>query len=106
MTSLRLLLALLFVVTVASFAPNPTLSKTTTSSVTCDMGFFDNLFGGGKKATASHILIKGPKASQQCEQLKNDIYKKAVGSGDMANGVEAEKLMQAVSYNNIARMLV
>lgn len=85
MTSLRLLLSFLFVMAVTGFAP-PLQTAAQTSAL--QMGFFDNLFGGGKKATASHILIKGPTASQQCEQLKVQINKKG-GKGD--------KLMQAVS---------
>lgn len=68
---------------VTGFAP-PLQTAAQTSAL--QMGFFDNLFGGGKKATASHILIKGPTASQQCEQLKVQINKKG-GKGD--------KLMQA-----------
>ena len=46
--------------------------------------------------TASHIILKGPRASEQCENLKKEIYKKAIGRGNPENGVEPEKLMTAV----------
>lgn len=66
------------------------------------MGLLDGLFGGSKTADASHILVKGPGASQRCEKLKADIYKKAIGRGDPSMGVEAEKLMSAVSKLGIS----
>eukprot|EP00586_Coscinodiscus_wailesii_P013147 CAMPEP_0172505550 /NCGR_PEP_ID=MMETSP1066-20121228/187272_1 /TAXON_ID=671091 /ORGANISM="Coscinodiscus wailesii, Strain CCMP2513" /LENGTH=124 /DNA_ID=CAMNT_0013282197 /DNA_START=145 /DNA_END=519 /DNA_ORIENTATION=+ len=61
------------------------------------MGLFDGLFGpsGPKSASARHILLKGPRASDQCEKLKVDIYKKAIGRGNPADGVEADKLIDA-----------
>lgn len=58
------------------------------------MGIFDGIFGP-KSADASHILLKGPNANKQCEKLKTDIYKKAIGRGDPSNGVEPEKLVSA-----------
>jgi len=59
------------------------------------MGFLDDLFGKSQTATASHILLKGPNADDQCERIKSDIYKKAIGRGKPENGVEPAKLVQA-----------
>jgi len=64
-------------------------------STSLDMGWFDGLLGSSKIASASHILIKGPKADDQCERIKADIYKKAVGRGKPADGVSPDKLIQA-----------
>jgi hypothetical protein len=86
-------IAIISLISVSGFSP---IRHNSNSNVLM-MGFFDQLFGGGKKATASHILIKGPKAVQECEQLKNTIYKSAIGRGNPEDGVQAEKLMQAVS---------
>jgi len=58
------------------------------------MGFFDAIFGA-KSAEASHILLTGARASEQCEKIKMDIYKKAIGNGDPAAGVAPEALMKA-----------
>jgi hypothetical protein len=90
---LRVTILLLCALAVTSFAPVACSSKASA----IQMGFFDQLFGGGKTATASHILIKGPKAVQECEQIRDSIYKAAVGRGNPQGGVQAEKLMQAVS---------
>lgn len=59
------------------------------------MGWFDGLLGGGQTATASHILLKGPNADDQCERIKGDIYKKAIGRGDPSAGVDSSKLVKA-----------
>ena len=94
---LRFIISALCAFAVTSFSP---LAGTTTScgeASALQMGFFDQLFGGGKTATASHILIKGPKAVQECEQLRGSIDKAAIGRGNPNDGVQAEKLMQAVS---------
>jgi len=85
-------------VAISAFAPvdygNP-IAKTSSSAL--DMGWLDGLLGGGKTATASHILLKGPNADDQCERIKADVYKKAIGRGNPANGVEPAKLMLAFS---------
>jgi hypothetical protein len=95
MNPLRLLISLLYALAVAGFAPIQ--CPTGRAALALQMGFLDQLFGGGKKATASHILIKGPKAVQECEQLRDSIYRTAIGRGNPQDGVQAEKLMQAVS---------
>jgi len=61
------------------------------------MGFLDGILGGGgaKEASASHILLTGKDASQRCEKLKMDIYKKAIGRGDPSMGVSADALVAA-----------
>lgn len=83
----------------AFVAPGNAAVARGTSSSTSDlsMGFFDGLLGGSKSADASHILLKGPNANKQCEKLKNDIYKKAIGRGDPSMGVAPEKLISAFS---------
>lgn len=95
---LRFIISALCALAVTSFSP---IACTTTTycgkASALQMGFFDQLFGGGKTATASHILIKGPKAVQECEQIRDSIYKAAIGRGNPNDGVQAEKLMQAVS---------
>jgi len=58
------------------------------------MGLLDSLFGP-KEAEAYHILLKGPNASKQCEKLKLDIYKKAIGPNGPQGGVDAEDLINA-----------
>ena len=105
MNPLRLLLSLLSALAVAGFAPIQ--CATGQATLALQMGFFDQLFGGGKKATASHILIKGPKAVQECEQLRDSIYKTAIGRGSLQDGgVSAEKLMQAVSCTDPVMLTV
>jgi hypothetical protein len=91
---MRIIVILLSYLAIATaFAPAPVLR----SAVTLKMGFFDELFGGAKKAKASHILLKGPNAATQCEKLKIDIYKKAIGRGSAEDGVSGDALMAAVS---------
>ena len=58
------------------------------------MGWFDNLFGGDQ-AEASHILIKGNNGYSQCVELKESIYKKALGGRDPKNGVSSDALISA-----------
>ena len=66
-------------------------------------GFLQGLFGDEaaqdtRVAEASHILLTGPDASAQCEQLKIQIYKDALGwFGKAENGVEPAKLIKAFS---------
>ena len=52
---------------------------------------------GPKEAQASHILLKGNNANQQCEKLKDDIYKTAMKKGSVEGGIEPEALMNAFS---------
>jgi len=92
--SLFVFLASSLLVAISAFAPN---KASTASPSALDMGWFDGLFGGGQTATASHILLKGPNADDQCEKIKVDIYKKAIGRADPSVGVDASKLMNAVS---------
>ena len=66
------------------------------------MGWFDNLFGGGQ-AEASHILLKGPNSYNECVQLKENIYKKALGGGDPKAGVSPDKLMSAFASSARAK---
>lgn len=103
---MRALTTVLFsclLVAATAFAPTTqSIAPRTTTSL--GMGFLDDLFGSSKKAEASHILLKGPNASEQCETLKMDIYKKAVGPfGNPANGVEPEKLMKAFAQQASAK---
>jgi len=72
------------------------------SKTSLKLGFFD-AFLGPKSAEASHILLKGPNASQQCEKLKIDIYRKAIGKGDINAGVPAEDLMKAFAQQARAK---
>jgi len=91
---MRVVVILLSYLAIAvAFMPAPAQRST----VALKMGFFDGLFGGSKKAEASHILLKGPNAAAQCEKLKMDIYKKAIGRGRAEEGVSADALMAAVS---------
>mmetsp|Transcript_27776 Transcript_27776/g.52343 ORF Transcript_27776/g.52343 Transcript_27776/m.52343 type:complete len:126 (-) Transcript_27776:1344-1721(-) len=85
--------------TVASTVGPSTDNVRTVNNAPLSMGFFDDIFGGAKSADASHILLKGPNASKQCEKLKTDIYRKAIGKGDPAAGVAPAKLMDAVSVD-------
>lgn len=83
---------------ISAFAPvniSPTVSKSTSSAL--GMGWLDGILGSSEKATCSHILLKGNNADDQCDRIKLDIYKKAIGRGNPANGVEPEKLMKAFS---------
>lgn len=84
-------------VSTTAFAPTTQLSLSRHTQMY--MGLFDGIFGGGggaKLAEASHILLKGPNASEQCEKLKFDIYKKAAGPfGNFDNGVNPEALMKS-----------
>ena len=76
----------------------PSSSPSSTSTTLLRLGFLDGIFGSKETVEASHILLKGPNAAKQCEQLKMDIYKKAIGRGNPADGVEPEKLMAAVRF--------
>ena len=57
------------------------------------MGLFDGIFGGGGKAKASHILIKGSDSDEKCKGLLMGIYETALDGGDPKQGVPAEALM-------------
>lgn len=59
------------------------------------MGFFDNLFGGGVQAEASHILISGDDADSKLEDIKQNIYKTALKGKSADMGVEPEALMSS-----------
>jgi len=76
-----------------SFAAKQSLRSTSY----LNLGFLDGIFGKSQSASAYHILLEGPTASIQCEKLKMDIYKKAIGRGSPEDGVDPEKLMKAVS---------
>ena len=100
MYRLALLVSLLVTAAVA-FAPVETRPS---SVVVLRMGLLDGwqLFGGdsaandGRVAEASHILLTGPNANAECEQMKVQIYKDALGwFGKAEDGVEPEKLMKA-----------
>jgi len=94
--SFFIIVASSLLVAISAFAPVDYSSKVTRSSSSAlNMGLFDFLGGSKEIATASHILLKGPNADEQCERIKSDIYKKAIGRGNPANGVEPAKLMQA-----------
>ena len=70
--------------------------SSSSSSTSLQAGVFDSIFGP-KNAEASHILLKGNNASQQCEKLKMDIYRTAMRKkGAAEGGVEPEALMTAV----------
>mmetsp|Transcript_30252 Transcript_30252/g.54784 ORF Transcript_30252/g.54784 Transcript_30252/m.54784 type:complete len:157 (+) Transcript_30252:82-552(+) len=66
------------------------------SSTSLQAGILDSVFGP-KKAEASHILLTGSKASQQCEKLKVDIYNTAMKKGAVEGGIRPEALMSAFS---------
>jgi len=66
------------------------------SSTSLSAGIFDSIFGP-KEAQASHILLKGNNANQQCEKLKDDIYKTAMKKGSVEGGIKPEALMTAFS---------
>lgn len=103
---LRLLVALLIS---CAFSPGAAFStgiqnhgsvvgSASSSTSELSLGFLDDFFGGGESkvfAEASHILIKGAFAEKRCEDIKMNIYKKALGGGDPAKGVSPEKLMSA-----------
>jgi len=94
--SIFILLASSLLVAISAFAPvNHGNAIKKPSSSALDMGWLDGLLGKGQMATASHILLKGPNADDQCERIKADVYKKAIGRGNPANGVEPAKLVQA-----------
>ena len=82
---------LLVVATAAAFSPVGNQGQHNALGTELKMGFLDGLFGP-KSAEASHILLTGPNASARCENLKMEIYKKAVGGGELSGGIEAEKL--------------
>ena len=90
---------LLVVATAAAFSPVGNQGQHNALGTELKMGFLDGLFGP-KSAEASHILLTGPNASARCENLKMEIYKKAVGGGELSGGIEAEKLMSAVSLSS------
>ena len=66
------------------------------SSTSLSAEIFDSIFGP-KEAQASHILLKGNNANQQCEKLKDDIYKTAMKRGSVEGGIKPEALMTAFS---------
>uniref|UniRef100_A0A7S1BGR0 Uncharacterized protein n=1 Tax=Corethron hystrix TaxID=216773 RepID=A0A7S1BGR0_9STRA len=90
------LLLLTSLAAASAFSPVGTPSRSRPIRHALRMRFFDALFAP-KSASASHILITGPRASEQCEKLKMDIYRKAIGGGDPRAGVSAPALMEAVS---------
>ena len=97
--SLLAILALSPTIEISAFAPaalHHVAASSMPSSTSLQAGFFDAIFGP-KTAEASHILLKGNNASQQCEKLKMDIYKTAMKKGSVEGGVEPEFLMSAVS---------
>ena len=88
---------LVFLVPAFSTAFSPAVPASPHLSPTSlQAGFFDAIFGP-KSADASHILLKGSNANQQCEKLKMDIYKTAMNKGASGGGVDPEALMSAVS---------
>lgn len=108
---MRTLLLLVFVAAAAAFAPisstpsSAAADRSMNSCTSIGMGLFGDIFGGGAASApdtrivaASHILLTGPNANEQCEELKVQIYKDALGwFGKAENGVEPEKLIKAVS---------
>ena len=108
MTMYRLALFVsLLVATAAAFAPVATRPSAVGA---LRMGLFDDwqLFGGdsaandGRVTEASHILLTGPNANAECEQMKVQIYKDALGwFGKAEDGVEPDKLIKA--FGNKAR---
>ena len=108
MTMYRLALFVsLLVATAAAFAPVATRPSAVGA---LRMGLFDDwqLFGGdsaandGRVTEASHILLTGPNANAECEQMKVQIYKDALGwFGKAKDGVEPDKLIKA--FGNKAR---
>jgi hypothetical protein len=100
--SLLAILALSPTIEISAFVPAAlhhvaaSSMPSSSSSTSLQAGFFDAIFGP-KTAEASHILLKGNNASQQCEKLKMDIYKTAMKKGSVEGGVEPEFLMSAVS---------
>mmetsp|Transcript_19930 Transcript_19930/g.57238 ORF Transcript_19930/g.57238 Transcript_19930/m.57238 type:complete len:189 (-) Transcript_19930:239-805(-) len=118
MTSMMYRLVLfvtLLAVAATAFAPAVTSRAPASAAATVGsalgMGLFDGLFGGDsplsaaqdtRVAEASHILLTGPTAAAECEQLKVQIYKDALGwFGKPEDGVEPEKLIKA--FGNKAR---
>ena len=96
--SILVMLALTAVVEIAAFSPALNTGSKALSSTSLNAGFFDAVFGP-KTAEASHILLKGNNASEQCEKLKIDIYKMAIKNGSVEGGVEPYALMSAVSVH-------
>jgi len=92
-----IIVVLSLVVYIEAFAPisSSNVASQASLSTSLDMGWFDGLLGPKGTASASHILLKGPNANDQCERIKADIYKKAVGRGNPADGVSPDKLIQA-----------
>ena len=85
-----------FLVPVLASAFSPAAPVQSHLSSTClQAGILDSVFGP-KKAEASHILLTGNKASQQCEKLKVDIYNTAMKKGAVEGGIRPEALMSAV----------
>ena len=98
----------LLVVSVSAFAPVTSRQSAVEVRTGLRLGFLDNILGENtgkpdtRVAEASHILLTGPNASAECEQLKVQIYKDALGwFGKPENGVEPEKLIKA--FGNKAR---
>ena len=98
------LLVAMLVVAASAFVPATSYVSQRSSSSSLRMGLFDGIFGGGtatmdnRVVEASHILLSGPNASEECEKMKVDIYNDALGwFGKAENGVEPEKLVKAVS---------
>ena len=98
----------LLVASVSAFAPVTSRHSAVEVRTALQLGFLDNILGENtgkpdtRVAEASHILLAGPNASAECEQLKVQIYKDALGwFGKPENGVEPEKLIKA--FGNKAR---
>mmetsp|Transcript_2124 Transcript_2124/g.4560 ORF Transcript_2124/g.4560 Transcript_2124/m.4560 type:complete len:149 (-) Transcript_2124:312-758(-) len=88
----RLFVLISLVAQAQAFAPQARTHRSMKKTV--PRGWLDNLFGGGGKAEASHILIKGSDADMKCNDIKNRIEKSAGGSRDkmeMAFAREAQK---------------
>ena len=103
-----LLLVSLLVAAVSAFVPATPRPSAVGVQTALQLGFLDNILGENtgkpdtRVAEASHILLTGPNASTECEQLKVQIYKDALGwFGKAENGVEPEKLIKA--FANKAR---
>jgi hypothetical protein len=95
--SSSLLPAFLAPALVSAFSPALPIpaSRDLSSTTSLQAGIFDSIFGP-KQAEASHILLKGNDASQQCDKLKTDIYATAMKKGGVEGGVKPEALMTAV----------
>mmetsp|Transcript_19586 Transcript_19586/g.40243 ORF Transcript_19586/g.40243 Transcript_19586/m.40243 type:complete len:155 (-) Transcript_19586:236-700(-) len=80
MKYLYLMLSLLSC-SVAAFSPQAgAVAKNIGNRKVVMRGWFENLFGGGGQAEASHILIKGGDAEAQCNDIKKKLEASAGGN--------------------------